>query len=896
MSPRCLPLLFGPPHMRLFRPLSVAFGALAAIAASATSCADLTTSTAAPVRAIGAPLLASATLPPVRVSEFHYDNASIDAGERMEVSGPAGTDLTGWTLVFYNGNTATAAVTYRTTSLTGTIPSTCGTRGVVFVSLPVDGIQNGPRDGFALVNPSGTVIELLSYEGTFTASNGPASGMTSVDIGVSQAGTEAQNSSIHRKGDGTWHVTTPLGTNTFGACNDDDEQPPVVVDHITVSPASATVTEGTTQQFTATAFDAANNAVTGVTFGWSTSSNAIAIVNGAGLATGVAAGDADVRATAGGVTGTAALRVTEAPLPDLPDIRFSEVHYDNVGTDVGEALEIEGPAGTNLTGWSVVLYNGNGGTVYDTRVLTGTIPAMCDGRGVVVVRYQQDGVQNGSPDGFALVDATGEVVEFLSYESVFTATDGPAAGRQSVDIGVAQASAPHFQTLQRRASGRWDAIRASTLGGCNTGATVAPVNQVSFSGRVATDAPLPVGFEDQLFGALRAPNDATVPTTFAWEAVTPEIASIDADGVMHALAPGTATFRATAEDGTTATFSLPMVIATASATALYGNHTEFGVPTDADASDDFVLTRTEFTSSFNRVRNIPNWVSYNLEATHITAGQDRCDCFTYDPELPADFTRYTTADYTGAGGIAGFGIDRGHLARSFDRTSGALDNARTFYFSNIIPQTADNNQGPWANFENFLGSLAQTQNKEVYIIAGASGSAGTVKNEGLITIPAVTWKVAVIMPRDQGLANVDSPDDVEVIAVIMPNVPGIRNVDWHTYITTVNAVEAASGYDVLALLDDRIEAVVEAGMQDEVALVEQLVADGTINQGNGTSLTSKLENAARSIESGQPATAVNQLEAFLHEVDAMARSRRISAAQANALRAAANALIASLQS
>ena len=42
-----------------------------------------------------------------------------------------------------------------------------------------------------LVNASGTVVQFLSYEGVMTATNGPAAGMTSVDIGVSEAGTEA---------------------------------------------------------------------------------------------------------------------------------------------------------------------------------------------------------------------------------------------------------------------------------------------------------------------------------------------------------------------------------------------------------------------------------------------------------------------------------------------------------------------------------------------------------------------------------------------------------------------------------------------------------------------------------------------------------------------------------
>jgi PKD repeat protein len=69
------------------------------------------------------------------------------------------------------------------------------------------------------------------------------------------------------------------------------------------------------------------------------------------------------------------------------------------------------------------------------------------------------------------------------------------------------------------------------------------------------------------------------------------------------------------------------------------------------------------------------------------------------------------------------------------------------------------------------------------------------------------------MPVDQGLEDVGDYRDLEVIAVIMPNVPGIRNVDWNSYRTTVDAVEALSGYDLLALLDDDTETAVESGTQ-----------------------------------------------------------------------------------
>ena len=750
------------------------------------------------------------SLPAVRISEFHYDNTGTDAGERIEISGPAGTDLTGWSVLLYNG---TGGAVYNTRALAGTIPVTCDPRGVVVLDYPSNGIQNGSPDGIALVDPGAAVVEFLSYEGTFTGVGGPANGLLSVDIAVAQNGTEPLGSSLQRSGAGVWSATTPLGTNTFGVCNDNDEPPPPQeVASVTVSPASATVVQGATQTFTATAFDAANQPVPGATFTWSTTVPTVASVSASGVATALTPGDAGIVATAAnGVAATADLHVDPAPPPPgLPETRFSEIHYDNIGTDVGEAIEIEGPAGTDLAGWKVVLYNGNGGVSYDTRTfLLATIRDVCDGRGVILLQYAQDGIQNGSPDGFALVNASAQVVEFLSYEGTFTATDGPAAGMLSTDIGVLEAPAPVGQSLQRDAAGVWSGPKASTLGACNTTPPPPPTNTITFSGRLATDPPLPVGFQDQLFATLRDGTGTVVVTTFTWTSETPAVAIVDQNGVMTALSEGTATFRATAAEGTTATFSLPTRVAVASTTALYTGNAEFGEPADADPSDDFIIHHDQYTTSYNANRGTPNWVSYDLDPTHF-GPEDRCDCFTFDPALPAAFTHYTTADYTGAGAFHGFGIDRGHLARSFDRTSASLDNAFTFYFSNIVPQAADLNQGPWAQLENFLGDLVRFQNREVYIVAGVAGNKGTIKDEGKIVIPTSTWKVAVILPHDHGLADIHDYRDLEVIAVNMPNEPGVRNVPWESYKTTVDAVEALSGYDLLALLPDGIERIVEA--------------------------------------------------------------------------------------
>lgn len=114
---------------------------------------------------------------------------------------------------------------------------------------------------------------------------------------------------------------------------------------------------------------------------------------------------------------------------------INEIHYDNDGGDVNEGIEVAGPAGQDLFGWSVLLYNGNDGKSYNTFSLSGTIPDQQNGLGTLF--FYTPGIQNG-PDGMALVDDGNLVLQFLSYEGPFLATDGPASGLTSTDIAVSE--------------------------------------------------------------------------------------------------------------------------------------------------------------------------------------------------------------------------------------------------------------------------------------------------------------------------------------------------------------------------------------------------------------------------------------------------------------------------
>jgi uncharacterized protein YjdB len=119
-------------------------------------------------------------------------------------------------------------------------------------------------------------------------------------------------------GGGTAHITATCegksGTSVITVI-----VPPVVT--VSVTPPSANVAIGATQQMTATPRDAGGNVLTGRTITWA-SDNAAATVNSSGLVKGIAVGSANVTATCEGKIGSSAITVTAStdPLAGLPNL------------------------------------------------------------------------------------------------------------------------------------------------------------------------------------------------------------------------------------------------------------------------------------------------------------------------------------------------------------------------------------------------------------------------------------------------------------------------------------------------------------------------------------------------------------------------------------------------
>lgn len=519
------------------------------------------------------------------INEFHYDNSGGDTGEFVEVAGPTGTDLGGWTLVGYNGNGGGA---YKTVGLAGVLPDQGGCVGTL--AFAFSGLQNGAPDGVALVDGAGMVVEFISYEGALTASDGPASGMLSNNIGVSETSSTAVGHSLQRGGNGAaaadffWQSAqsdTPglvnAGQTFSGGCGGGGgPTPPAAPAGLTatagdkavslswsanleadlagyrvhrsttpggpyteISAALVTVTSfqdaavsnGTTYHYVVTAVNTSSQesvtsaevsatpldltppaAPVGLT---ATAGDAEVALDWADSSEGDLAGYRVYQASAPGgpftlltpgsllnslytdaglVNGStyfyvvtavdaagneSAFSVEVSATPAAPGGGggtpwINEFHYDDKGRDSNEFVELAGPAGFDLTGWQVLAYNGNNGKVYKTTTWSGTIPNQQNGFGTSSRNIT--GLQNGSPDGLALVDPSGTVVQFLSYEGSLTAINGAAAGMVSTDIGVFESSStPNGSSLQLGGSGSgysdfsWQTAQSHTKGLVNNG-------------------------------------------------------------------------------------------------------------------------------------------------------------------------------------------------------------------------------------------------------------------------------------------------------------------------------------------------------------------------------------------------------------------------------------------
>lgn len=222
-------------------------------------------------------------------------------------------------------------------------------------------------------------------------------------------------------------------------------------------------------------------------------------------------------------------------------------------------------------------------------------------------------------------------------------------------------------------------------------------------------------------------------------------------------------------------------------------NTVLEIPTTPKGKKELIFKRSNYTLSFNKETNLPNWVAWRLDKSKLVESVSRKGyTFTPDPTLNTK-DAVITQDYTRSG------YDRGHMCPAGDSRWSANAMKESFYMTNICPQNPNLNGGDWHELEQACRKWAAQG--PIYIVCGPvlyNGTPQYIGNVHRIRVPEAFFKVILAGLED---------GNPRAIGFIYKNSEGNRTLD--KYVNSIDQVERITGYDFFPLLPDSIESKVE---------------------------------------------------------------------------------------
>lgn len=220
-----------------------------------------------------------------------------------------------------------------------------------------------------------------------------------------------------------------------------------------------------------------------------------------------------------------------------------------------------------------------------------------------------------------------------------------------------------------------------------------------------------------------------------------------------------------------------------------------------------LISRDQYIIAYNPAHRGPDWAMWQVRPADLGPVKRSVE-FQVDPDLEAaNIPIVRRSDYSNSC------LTKGHQIPSADRTAHIDANQRTFYMSNMVPQTAYLNSTIWESLEKFSRELVQ-KGQVLYVLAGtihSKQSKGIGPNRDIM-VPIKNYKVvadesghviaSVVMPNTTSQGT-DPLDDLDVTCTEFSRLGTIdRTKKWRDFAATKDQIEVEANVDLSFLTFD----------------------------------------------------------------------------------------------
>ena len=210
------------------------------------------------------------------------------------------------------------------------------------------------------------------------------------------------------------------------------------------------------------------------------------------------------------------------------------------------------------------------------------------------------------------------------------------------------------------------------------------------------------------------------------------------------------------------------------------------------------------------------WTAYPLCSAHMSGSAS--SSWKYNPNISEEYQiSIVSTSYGGAYGQSTYA--RGHQVPNADRKSDSKMNSQTYYATNQTPQIQNTFNGTiWSTLENSVRTVAKNTDT-LYVVTGATfrkvGGSETITyftstdkskyTPASLPVPNYYWKVLLKVSRNSS----GTVTSASTIGVWMDHKSYSSNV-WSGYVTSVDQIEAYTGFDFFVNLPDAVESAAES--------------------------------------------------------------------------------------